>query len=186
MTILNWFSKLKQATNESSSISPDLRLRLTQEPYCRLRSLSEVWGAVHLGIRIDVNQAKVDDWLRLPGLSIHQARLLVELRQGGVEFHSIEDIAAALGMPLSALTPLEPILQFCYYGAVTHGVTNQININTASVEQLAEIPGLELFLARAIVQNRIHGGRFRDLVDLKNRLFLPGELITQLMHYLLL
>jgi len=46
-----------------------------------------------LGIQIDVNQASVD-WLRLPGLSIHQAR--VELCRSGVQFYCLEDIAAAL------------------------------------------------------------------------------------------
>ncbi|MBN3922070.1 MAG: ComEA family DNA-binding protein, partial [Nostoc sp. NMS4] len=56
-----------------------LRAKLLNDPYYRLQSGEEIQIAAQLGIRIDANQATVDDWLRLPGLSIHQARSLVEL-----------------------------------------------------------------------------------------------------------
>lgn len=73
-----------------------LRAQILADPYYRFQSLAEVALAAELGISIDVNQASVDDWLRLPGLSIHQARQLVQLTQNGVQFYAIEDIAAAL------------------------------------------------------------------------------------------
>jgi len=56
-----------------------LRSKLLNDPYYRFQSIEEIAIAVSLGIRIDVNQANVDDWLRLPGLSIHHARSLVKL-----------------------------------------------------------------------------------------------------------
>ena len=71
--------------------------------------------AAHLGVRIDVNRAAVDDWLRLPGLSIHQARNLVELSRVGVRFYCIEDMAAALSISVHRLKYLEVILNFSYY-----------------------------------------------------------------------
>ena len=86
-----------------------------RDPYYRFRSIQELQTAARMGVRIDVNQASVDDWLRLPGLSIHQARTLVSLNQTGVLFHCLEDVAHALKVPLPRLQPLAPILQFCYY-----------------------------------------------------------------------
>ena len=72
-------------------------------------------GAVALGVQIDVNRASIEDWLRLPGISIHQARTLVTLTKQGKYFVCLEDLARTLGVAESNLQPLAPILQFCYY-----------------------------------------------------------------------
>ena len=58
-----------------------LRSRIIEDPYYRFKSAFEIAVAADLGVKIDVNQANVDDWLRLPGISIHQARQLVALSQ---------------------------------------------------------------------------------------------------------
>ncbi|HEY9302535.1 MAG TPA: ComEA family DNA-binding protein, partial [Phormidium sp.] len=71
-----------------------IRTRILKDPYYRFQSLEEVALAASLGIKIDANEATVDDWLRLPGLSIHQARSLVELTRNGIQFHCLEDVAA--------------------------------------------------------------------------------------------
>ena len=158
------------------------RSQLT-DPYYRFQSLAEVQQAAKLGVRIDANRSGVDDWLRLPGLSIHQARSLVALSQSGVQFHCIEDIAAALSLPVQRLQPLGLILQFCYYDPNSPIEIQPLNPNLASPEALSQIPIVDLFLARAIVQERQRGA-YRNLVDLQQRLALPGQTIAELMHYL--
>ena len=50
-----------------------LRAKLLNDPYYRLQSGEEVRLAAELGMGIDANQATVDDWLRLPGLSIRMS-----------------------------------------------------------------------------------------------------------------
>lgn len=161
-----------------------LRSKLLNDPYYRLQSGEEIAIAAQLGIRIDANQATVDDWLRLPGLSIHQARSLVELSRIGVKFYCIEDIAAALNMPVQRLKPLEAILNFSYYDDESLDKPTQINPNTATVEKLAKIPFVDSSLAQEVVQNRLSSGPYRNLVDFQQRLNLPGEIIAQLMYYL--
>lgn len=163
--------------------STPIRSRLLNDPYYRMQSLAEVRLAVALGIRIDVNQASVDDWLRLPGLSIHQARSLVALSQAGVPFHCIEDIAAALNLPIARLRPLAPILQFCYYDPATRDATPRLNANNATLEELMQVPGINPALAQAIVQQR-QARSYRNLADLQQRLQLPASLTANLMHYL--
>lgn len=174
MRFPNWFS----------SQTPSLRSQILNDPYYRFRSLSEVRLAVELGVQIDVNQASVDDWLRLPGLSIHQARSLVALSQSGVQFHSLEDVAAALSVPVQRLQPIAPLLRFCYYDSESPGSIQLVDPNVASVEWLTRVPAIDLFLAKAIVQNRQIYGKYRNMADLQKRLSLSGQLIAEIMHYL--
>jgi DNA uptake protein ComE-like DNA-binding protein len=177
MAFQQWLSSFTQSELQQ------LRSRLFSDPYYRLRSFEEVQLAASLGLQIDANQATVDDWLRLPGLSIHQARSLVELARSGLQFHCLEDVAAALSIPVEWLKPLQPILRFCYYDTESLYSVCTINPNTATVEMLMQIPAVDNFLARAIVNNRSNGP-YRNLADLQQRLYLPGQLVADLLHYL--
>lgn len=166
-----------------SQLSP-LRSRILNDPYYRLQSLEEIALAASLGVKIDVNQATIDDWLRLPGISIHQARSLATLTQAGVQFYGLEDLAAALNLPLQRLNFFQPILQFCYYDTEKPNQIQPINPNHTSIEQLTRLPVVDLYLARAIVQQRQKAGPYRNLADLQQRLTLPASLTAKLMHYL--
>jgi DNA uptake protein ComE-like DNA-binding protein len=180
MAMFNWLGPTTRLNPNWQAI----RVRLQSDPYYRLKSVEEIAVAAALGITIDVNQASVDDWLRLPGISIHQARSLADLTSMGVQFLCLEDIAAALSVPVQRLTPLQPILRFCYYDAESLATPQQVNPNTASVEQLTKIPAVDLFLARAIVQNRVDLGVYRNLADFQRRLCLNAQLTSELMYYL--
>ena len=184
MAFFDWLNSVARTRPAIASASPSLRSRLLNDPYYRLQSLEEVQLAASLGIRIDANQATVDDWLRLPGISIHQARSLAELTQAGVQFCCLEDVAAVLGVPVPRLQPFAGILNFCYYDAASLVTIEPVNPNTASVEVLLKVPPIDLFLARAIVQNRSKAGPYRNLADLQRRLALPSTVTTDLMHYL--
>ncbi|RUR80766.1 helix-hairpin-helix domain-containing protein [Chlorogloeopsis fritschii PCC 9212] len=162
-----------------------LRSRLLNDPYYRLQSVEEIAIAASLGIRIDANQATVDDWLRLPGLSIHQARSLVDISRVGVKFYCIEDVAAALGVSAQRLKPFELILIFSYYEDETEdNITYVINPNTATVESLIKVPFIDTSLAEAVVENRLSKGPYQNLVDFQRRLNLSGDVLAQLMYYL--
>ncbi len=182
MTVADWWNRWMQRRPMQP---PPLGERLSdpyRDPYYRFRSVTELRKAANSGQRIDVNQATVDDWLRLPGLSIHQARLLVTLSQSGVPFHSLEDIAAALSLPVQRLQPLAPILQFCYY---EHDAGLPfINPNWATIEQLSQIPGIDPTLAERILSERQQRGAYRNLLDFQQRLRLSHQQLAELMHFL--
>lgn len=184
MAFLNWFPTLTSIRQQASLSRQSIRARLLHDPYYRLQSILEIAVAAELGIQIDVNQASVDEWLRLPGISIHQARSLVELTTAGVPFLCVEDIAAALNVSVQQLKPLEPVLKFYFYDSESVYSPPKVNPNTASVEHLAQIPLVDLEFAKAIVQNRLAAGSYRNLVDFQQRLSLSGSLTAQLMHYL--
>lgn len=159
-----------------------LRLRLQQEPYYRFRSFDELAVAAAWGIRIDANTASVDDWLRLPGISIHQARSLTQLTQSGLAFSCIEDVAAALNMPLQKIQNWASILQFCYYSP-ERLEPETIDVNLATAAQLTTVPAIDTLLSRAIVRCR-QNGPYTDLANLQQRLKLNPEITAELLHYL--
>lgn len=158
--------------------------KILNNPYYRFQSLEEIKIAGELGIKINVNQASVDDWLRLPGISIHQGRSLVELVGMGVQFLCIEDVAAALSFPVTRLLPLEPILHFEYYDRLSLLSPQKVNPNKASETEIGQIPILELDLAILIIQERENNGLYRNLADLQRRLKLDSQLVSNLMHYI--
>lgn len=160
------------------------RQKIARNSFCRLESAIEVAVAAEMGIAIDVNRASADDWLRLPGISIRQATLLAQLSAGGVTFHSLDDLAAALSIPPAQLEPLAPVLRFYFYDSETPAFLQPIDANWATIDQLERLPGIDRALAERIVSDRQQRGNFRSLVDLQRRLQLSGELVGTLMHYL--
>lgn len=160
-----------------------IRAQILNDPYYRFQSLEEIAIACELGIQIDANQASVDEWLRLPGISIHQARTLVELAGMGVQFFCVEDLAAAINVPVQRLKPLQPIIYFGYCDPDSLLTPVRLDPNSATTEQLGRVPFLDTDLAVAIVQERQENGNYRNLADMKRRLSLDSRLTSQLMYY---
>lgn len=175
MKMANWLNRFGQPRQPNE--------KQLSDPYYRFRSVAELQRAAAQGQRIDVNQATVDDWLRLPGLSIHQARSLVTLSQSGVSFHCLEDVAAALSLPTQRLQPLAPILQFCYYEP---DFAQPIHLNRATVEQLSQLPAIDRAFAERILDERQQQGPYRNLSDFQQRLQLSHQEIARLMHFVCL
>jgi DNA uptake protein ComE-like DNA-binding protein len=173
------FSKLTQKLTRKN-----LQTKIINEPYYRFQSGEEIAIAAELGISIDVNQASIDEWLRLPGISIHQARTLVELTGMGMQFLSLEDIAAAISVPVQRLQLIKPILNFCFYDPDSVLNPQKVNPNLASLEELEKIPIINNSLAQLILEKRKKEGNYRNLADLQGRLSLNSQLTSQLMHYL--
>ena len=161
-----------------------LKQKLGQDSYYRFRSAEEVQLGVKLGVRIDANRATVDDWLRLPGISIHQARTLVELSRSGTAFTCWDDVAAATGIRLGHLQRLGEIVQFYYYDPDSELMPRQLNVNRVSARELATVPNVDPALAERLVYYRQKFGPYRDWLDLKRRLQLPPQMMTTLLHYL--
>jgi DNA uptake protein ComE-like DNA-binding protein len=180
MPPFNWLATANRFNPQQKAIQK----KIAANPYYRFQSLVEVEIAVQLGIKIDVNQATVDDWLRLPLLSIHQARSIVELIGMGVQLLCIEDVAAALGLPPQKMQPFAIILHFEYYDNNSLLAPQKVNVNTAALAQLELIPVLSTDLAAEIHQNRQERGNYRNLADLQSRLCLSSETIVELMYYL--
>jgi DNA uptake protein ComE-like DNA-binding protein len=183
--MLNWWKRGQMSLDPAQRAARD---RLRRDPFARLRDAIDVAAAVELGVAIDANRASADDWLRLPGLSIHQANALAKLTAGGVQFHGLDDVAAALGMPVARLEPIADLLRFYYYDPHSSATIQPVDANDAPMgtltATLAQIPAIAPELAEAIVAERTARGPFRSLADLQRRLRLSGEQTATLMYYL--
>jgi DNA uptake protein ComE-like DNA-binding protein len=157
--------------------------KIRNDPFYRFQSLREIEVAAELGIKIDVNQASIDDWLRLPGISIHQAKTLVELVRRGVHLVCLEDIAAIVNLPVARLLPLEPILQFAYYDRISVLSPQKINLNQASLKEVLQIPLWDESLGSLVISEREAKGKYLNFADLQSRLNLDNELISKLIYY---
>ena len=60
----------------------------------------------------------------------------------------------------------------------------QLNINTASVDELKLHPYIRYALANAIVQYRTQHGKFTGISDIKRIMIVTEELYTKLAPYL--
>ncbi len=111
MALSSWLSSFKKINRHRQAIA----VRIQNNPYYRFQSIEEIQIGSELGIKIDANIASVDDWLRLPGMSITQARNLVEITNSGINFLCLEDLAGALGVSVLKIKGWESILYFAYY-----------------------------------------------------------------------
>ncbi|WP_353258765.1 helix-hairpin-helix domain-containing protein [Prochlorothrix hollandica] len=136
------------------------------------------------GWTIDVNKAQVDDWLRIPGFAPHHAQILAALVRSGVQFHCLDDLAAALDCDPQTLHALEPLLCFAYYEPDILENCSKINPNRATLQQLLQIPHMSPALAQTIIHQRILQGHYGNLALLQQRLNLPPNQVEHLMHYL--
>lgn len=180
---MGWLSLAKRGDWQRLLEKKRLAAKLKRNPYYRFQSKREIEIAGELGVKIDVNQATVDDWLRLPGISIIQARKLVEIVNSGIPLLCLEDLAAALGVSIFQIQWWQPVLYFGYYLPDSCYFPERINPNFASLTQLQQIPNLPPQIAEKIIRERETGGKYRHMGDLKNRLDLDPQLAYHLLKY---
>ena len=180
MALSRWLSSFPQNNRRRRAIAT----RINSNPYYRFRSPEEIEIAAELGIKIDVNTASVDDWLRLPGISITQARNLVEITNSGIHFLCLDDLAGALCVSVLKIQIWQPILYFAYYAPESFIAPAKVNINHACLEKLTTIPNLDKTIAQQILIERESKGHFRHIADLQKRLNLSEDMAYHLMIYL--
>jgi DNA uptake protein ComE-like DNA-binding protein len=183
MTLSKWLSSAKKVRQQMNVSRQAIVKKIQANSYYRFQSDLEINIAAELGIKIDANLASVDDWLRLPGISITQARSLVEITNSGIHFLCLEDLASALGVSVLKIQSWQPILYFAYYASDSFYFPAKINPNNASLNQLQTIPNLDSTTAKKIITDRENNGNYRHIADLQKRLNLTSDFAYHLMAY---
>ena len=164
MALSKWLSSARQISKKLNFSRQAIITKIEQDPYYRFQSPAEIEVAGEIGVKIDVNLASVDDWLRIPGISITQAHNLVEMTNSGIHFLCLEDLAAALSVSVLRIQYWQPILYFAYYAPESWHAPTKIKLNDASVSQLITIPNLDSTMAEKIICDRQANGNYRNLV----------------------
>ena len=71
MSLSKWLSSATKFTKNLALKRQAIAAKIQADPYYRFESVTEIKIAGELGLKIDVNQASIDEWLRLPGISLN-------------------------------------------------------------------------------------------------------------------
>jgi competence ComEA-like helix-hairpin-helix protein len=109
---------------------------------------------------VDINQADVEHWQLLPGIGEKRAQMIVNYREKLGGFLSLEQVAETRGLPDSTYQQIRSML------VLDVTTTHQINLNTATTEQLDAHPYISFKQASLIVADRSQNGKYHKVEDL--------------------
>ena len=124
---------------------------------------------------VDINRATAAELSAIDGIGPQVASAIVEYRAHHGPFARIGDLTAVPGVGSATLrTAAEKLVARPFAGPslripVHHGATEStsVDINTASADELATLPGVGPIRAADIVRERQINGRFRACDDLR-------------------
>ncbi|MBU1356155.1 MAG: helix-hairpin-helix domain-containing protein [Candidatus Edwardsbacteria bacterium] len=114
--------------------------------------------------KIDPNGASFDDLCLLPGIGPQSAADIIAYRDSIGPFKYLDDLAEVRGIGLSMLERMVPYMTLEY----KPDIPVIININQASAQELAALPGIGSKTAGDITAYRQENGPFRSLEDIMN------------------
>ncbi|MBL0356071.1 MAG: helix-hairpin-helix domain-containing protein [Chitinophagaceae bacterium] len=129
-------------------------------------------------LAIDVNTSDTTALIALPGIGSKLAQRIITFRDKLGGFYKIEQVGETFGLPDSTFQKIKNRL------LLANTALKQININTATLDELKSHPYLRYAIANAIVQYRAQHGNFNSISDLKKMALVTDELFTKAAPYL--
>jgi competence protein ComEA len=117
--------------------------------------------------KIDVDRAPAEELVRLPRIGPALAARIVADREANGAFGSLEVLDRVSGVGPAVLKAIGRHASFSGMPRRSVPKVGKPSLNTASVEELARLPGIGPVRARAIVEDRVRRGLFRRLEDLE-------------------
>lgn len=127
---------------------------------------------------IDINKADTSEWKSLKGIGSYYARKIVGFREKLGGFYKVEQVAETYGLPDSTFQSIRSFL------LISTDRIKQINLNTATVEELKAHPYIKANIATAIVNYRANHGAFKSIDQLLNIGAVDDELYRKIAPYL--
>ncbi len=129
-------------------------------------------------IQVNINTADTSSFKRLYGIGSVLSKRIVEYRDQLGGFHSKDQLQSIYGLKEDVLLRLDSQLVFDTVAI------RQLNINTASVEDLKNHPLIRWKVANSIVKIREQHGTYNKLEDIKKSVLINDTLFNQLKPYL--
>ncbi|MBU9937559.1 MAG: helix-hairpin-helix domain-containing protein [Ferruginibacter sp.] len=127
---------------------------------------------------VDINTADTSEFIALPGIGSKLAGRIVAFRDKLGGFYKVEQVAETYALPDSAFQKIKGKL------VISNSTVKQLNINTATMEELKLHPYIRYNIANAIVQYRNQHGSFTAVSDLKNILIITAGVYDKMEPYL--
>ncbi|WP_323735861.1 helix-hairpin-helix domain-containing protein [Methanosphaera sp. ISO3-F5] len=147
-------------------------------------------------IEIDINNASITDLLNIQTLNDEQIMKLIRLKDSGVIFYSYEDLSDRLNLTNDELEYVknELIINELEDNIFNNETNNghldeeseeednpyKIDINSADLDELTNIPSINLIKAKKIINLRNENNYIKSYDDLKEKLNLNPEQINQI------
>lgn len=128
--------------------------------------------------QVDINQSDTVAWMELPGIGAKLSARIIHFREKLGGFYSIEQVGETFGLPDSVFQKIRPML------VLDRNELKQVNINTATFEELKQHPYIRYQLATQIIQYRKQHGNFSKSSDLKKIMTVTDSLFLKLEAYL--
>ena len=127
---------------------------------------------------IDINTADTSVFIALPGIGSKLAARIVSFRDKLGGFVAVEQVKETFGLPDSTYQKIKERLY------ITQPAPRQLNVNTASLDNLKSHPYIRYAIANAIVQYRNQHGEFGSLEDLRKILLITEDAYSKMLPYL--
>lgn len=129
---------------------------------------------------IDINTADTSAFIALPGIGSKLAARIVNFRDKLGGFYAVEQLGETYGLHDSTFQKLRPFL------SLQNKQVRQINLNTASLEELKQHPYIRWNLAAAIIRYREQHRPFKSPDDLLQIGAMTVEAYSKMKPYLAL
>lgn len=165
---------------EAERLIPYARIERTEKEYANKEGRTFTNTLINKPIPqvININSSDSGGFISLPGIGSKLAQRIISFREKLGGFYSVEQIKETYGLPDSTFQKIKSQL------TLTSTEVKQININTATLEEMKTHPYLRFNLANAIVQYRLQHGNFSSIAELKKIMIVTDELFAKLTPYL--
>lgn len=154
----------RKLDSELKSKIPETRLELAPTTEAEKREIK-------FARKININTVGKDKLQKIPGVGPATAQKIIEFRQAGNNFYSVEDMEQIGGIGPTTVENLRPnvtVGKEYLDKEKSRDESGPVDLNTASIDQLKEVPGVGQVTARKILSYRDKYGGFRAPSDLKN------------------
>jgi DNA uptake protein ComE-like DNA-binding protein len=109
---------------------------------------------------LEINNATLEEWIKLPSVSPQLAAKIMKYKQNLGGFININQVSEIYGLPDSVYMKISSYLR------IENGSVRQINLNTASLDELKKHPYLAPWQAQEIVDFREKNGPIKTIEQL--------------------
>lgn len=126
---------------------------------------------------VDANAADTSAFIALPGIGSKLSQRIINFRNRLGGFYDVAQVKETFGLHDSVYQKIKPMLQ-------VSGEVQQLNINTATSEELKMHPYIKYHLANALVEYRKQHGNYQSLEEIKKIMIITDEIYQKLQPYL--
>jgi competence protein ComEA len=169
-------------------LSPELIERIT--PYVKIAQASEPANKQYtpstyekkeykkdIGL-IDVNLADTTAFIGLPGIGNKLANRIIAFRNKLGGFYKTDQVGETFLLPDSTFQKIRSRL------VLSNSTVKQININTATIDELKAHPYIRYYIGNAIIQYRTQHGKFSSIEDIKKIALVTDDIFNKVSPYL--